>query len=181
MHRTSHTKCRRGGTIVNDTDFSDFDEVLKSESPGIVKSSDFKLKIADYFSSLVENPSGIHDAADLLRYTQEDPREAYPSRRTPGLGKAAAAIDDQDSDDLKVALQDMQHLADEEGMGGALRRHELDALILPACVAPMVPALGGYPMISVPPGFYPEGTEVKWNTRHDLVSKTVPTTSQPRY
>ncbi|KAK3356748.1 glutamyl-tRNA amidotransferase subunit A [Lasiosphaeria hispida] len=158
-----------GAIIIHDTDFTEFDEVLKSKSPDVVKSSDFKHMITEYFGNLVENPSGIRNAADLVRYTQDDPREAYPSRPTRGLEKAAMAMEERESEAFAAAVEYTQYLADEGGVGGALRRHAVDVLILPTCVAPMVPALGGYPMISVPLGFYPEGTEVKWNVRHDLV------------
>ena len=36
------------------------------------------------------------------------------------------------------------------GVGGALQADNLDALVLPTCVFLIVPALGGYPIVSVP-------------------------------
>jgi amidase len=45
----------------------------------------------------------------------------------------------------------------------------LDALVLPTRVAHSVPALGGYPIISVPLGFLPDDWPLKWNSRKELV------------
>lgn len=160
-----------GAIIVEDTDFTSFDQILTSKCPDVVKSSDLKARLADYFSSLVENPTQLKDVHDLIRYTQSDPREDFPSRGTSSLEKAAIAIDDQDSDEFKLALKYMNYLAHDGGVAGALQRHQLDALILPTCVAPIVPALGGYPMLSVPLGFYPDGCDVKWNVRHELIER----------
>jgi amidase len=160
-----------GATIVEDTNFEAFNQALQSKCPDVVKSSDFKLTVANYLANLEEDPSRVRNIQDLVRYTQTDPREGYPARDTRGLGKAASAMDDQDSDEFKAALEDFEYLAHEGGVGGTLKKYDLDVLVLPTCVAPIMPAMGGYPMLLVPLGFYPEGTPVKWNVRKELVER----------
>jgi amidase len=147
-----------------------FDEALTSKSPGVVKLSDFKANLADYLGKLPTNPHGIYNIKDVIQHTQTDPREEYPSRGTNGFEYAADALDDRESDEFKAALRYMEWLANEGGVGGVLRTHNLDALVLPTCVSPIVPALGGYPIISVPLGFYPEGSELRWNSRRELIT-----------
>jgi amidase len=160
-----------GATIVEDADYSEFDAALTSKCPNVIKSSDQKLRIAEYFGMLEENPSGVRSTEDLVHFTKTDPREQYPERQTRGLEKAVAATDDQESDEFRAALEYFEYIAHEGGVGGSLTRHNLDALILPTCVAPIMPAMGGYPMLSVPLGFYPENTPVKMNVRDELVER----------
>lgn len=160
-----------GAIIVENTEFIGFDEVLESKYPSIVKSSDFKATIANYFTGLTLNPSGVEDIHDLIGYTKMDPREDYPSRGAKGLDNAAEGIDDQESSKFKAALDQMRYLANEGGVGGTLKRHDIDAIVLPTCVAPIMPAIGGYPILSVPLGFYPQETTVKWNPRNEMVER----------
>ncbi|OIW34213.1 amidase signature enzyme [Coniochaeta ligniaria NRRL 30616] len=162
---------RRVGATVVDTDFEGFDESLTSKSPAVVKRTDFKLDLAKYLEKLKHNPNDIRTLGDVIRWTHNDPREEYPSRGTEGLENAWASLDDRDSVEFKAALEFMQWLADEGGVRGALERHNLDALILPTCVSPLVPHLGGYPIISVPLGFYPGDTEVKMCPRGDMTER----------
>jgi amidase len=131
-----------------------------SKCPDVIKSSDFKLRLAQHCASLTVNPNNIRNMQDLVHHTQTDPREDYPSRKTRGLQKAAMAMDDQNCQEFKDALAYMEYLANEGGVTGALQRNGLDVLVMPTCVAPIMPALGGFPMLSVPLGFYPEGTEI---------------------
>lgn len=52
---------------------------------------------------------------------------------------------------------------------GALDKYNLDALILPTSYSPGVAAIAGYPVITVPLGFYPKDTPVVYNDRGTLV------------
>lgn len=160
-----------GAIIVENTEFEAFDDTLESKCPSVVKSSDLKATIKNYFRGLILNPSGVENIHDLIRYTHMDPREDYPSRGTKTLENAAEAIDDQNSSEFQAALKYVRYLANEGGVGGTMKRHELDAIVLPTCVAPIMPAIGGYPILSVPLGFYPEQAEVKWNPRHEMIER----------
>lgn len=157
-----------GATVVDSVDFEGFEECLTSKSPAVVKGTDFKIELAQYLSRLVENPNNIRTLEDVIQWTQNDPREQYPSRGTTGFEDAWGSLEDRESDEFKAALKFMDWLAHEGGVRGALDRNDLHALILPTCVAPIVPALGGYPIVSVPLGIYPEGTTLKKGPRGDM-------------
>lgn len=160
-----------GAIMVENTEFEAFDDTLESKCPSVVKSSDLKAKIENYFRGLILNPSGVENIHDLIRYTHIDPREDYPSQGTKTLENVAEAIDDQSSSEFQAALKYVRYLANEGGVGGTMKRHELDAIVLPTCVAPIMPAIGGYPILSVPLGLYPEQAEVKWNPRHEMIER----------
>ncbi|KAG1767554.1 amidase [Suillus occidentalis] len=53
---------------------------------------------------------------------------------------------------------------------GALEKYDLDALIIPSSMAPGYAAIAGYPIITVPLGYYPASTNVTHNSRGTLVS-----------
>lgn len=159
------------GATVIDTQFESFDESLSSKSPAIVKGTDFKLDMKAYLSHLIHNPNNIHTLGDIIDWTQSDSREEYPSRRTRGMENAWSALDDRDNAEFKAALTFTNWLAHDGGVKGALEKDDLDALILPTAVSPLVPHLGGYPTINVPLGFYPEGTGTKMCPRGDLLER----------
>lgn len=160
-----------GAIIVDNTNFEGYDEVLTSKYPAVVKGTDFKLDLAKYFEKLEYNPNNIRTLGDVIRWTRTDPREEYTSRGTQGMEDAWDSLDDRESKEFKAALKYMEWLAHEGGVRGALEKDNLDALILPTCVSPIVPALGGYPIITVPLGIYPEGTDVKWNPRGNMIER----------
>lgn len=160
------------GAAVVDSNFESYDEALKSQSCSIVKGTDFKLDLADYLKSLEVNPNKINNLQDIINWTQNDPREEYHLRGTRAMeGTWVDGLDNRDNEQFKQALQFMEYLAHEGGVRGALQKDGLDALVLPTCVSPIIPALGGYPMITVPLGFYPKDTEIKMNQRGDLVER----------
>jgi amidase len=53
---------------------------------------------------------------------------------------------------------------------GALENYDLDALIIPSSMAPGYAAIAGYPIVTVPLGYYPATTNVTYNSRDTLVS-----------
>lgn len=157
-------------TVV-DCCFEGYEDVLRSKSVAVVKGTDFKLDLASYLEKLEYNPNNIKSLQDVIRWTQTDPREQYPSRGTQAMEKAWECFDDRECEEFKAALEDMEWLAHEGGVRGALEKNNLDALILPTCVSPIVPALGGCPIITVPLGIYPEDTEIKMCPRGDMIER----------
>ncbi|KAJ5093382.1 hypothetical protein N7456_009243 [Penicillium angulare] len=160
-----------GATIVQDCSFEGFDEALISKSASLVKGTDFKIDLANYLEQLQENPNNVKTLDDVISWTQVDPREQYPSRGTQNMEAAWNGLDNRECEEFKTALEHMEWLAHEGGVRGALRKDNLDALILPTCVSPIIPALGGYPIITVPMGFYPKDTEIKMCPRGDLIER----------
>ncbi|KAJ5711739.1 hypothetical protein N7488_005895 [Penicillium malachiteum] len=169
----AHIKVLRelGATIVDDCCFEGFEDALSSKSVAAVKGTDFKLDLANYLGKLDYNPNNIKSLQDVIHWTQTDPREQYHSRGTQAMENAWACFDSRECEEFKAALEYMEWLAHEGGVRGALEKNQLDALILPTCVSPIFPALGSYPIITVPLGIYPEDTEVKMCPRGDMVER----------
>lgn len=150
-----------GATIVDDCRFEGYDEALVNESVWVVRYTDFKLDVASYLEKLTYNPNNIRNLQDVIRWSQADPREEYPTRGTQAMENAWNSLDNRECEEYKAALESVERLAHEGGVRGALQRDNLDALILPTPVSPVMPALGGYPIITVPLGIYPEDAEIR--------------------
>lgn len=145
-----------GAIIVDNTNFTGYDELGQSQAPGIVLFADFLTDLPKaYLSQLTTNPSGVKDLADVRNFTQRTPVEEYPDRDTAvwdiTLDNGFGNTDPR----FWEAYQSVLSLAGPLGLTGALANYSLDALILPTAFAPFVPALLGNPVVTVPMGFYP--------------------------
>ncbi|KAJ6004740.1 hypothetical protein N7540_012539 [Penicillium herquei] len=160
-----------GATVVDDCCFEGYEDALRNKSVAAVKGTDFKLDLANYLEKLEYNPNNTKSLQDVIHWTQTDPREEYPSRGTKAMENAWDCFDNRECEEFKAALEYMEWLAHEGGVRGALEKNQLDAHILPTCVSPIIPALGGYPIITVPLGFYPEDTEIKMCPRGDMIER----------
>lgn len=158
-----------GATIIDDCCFEGFDEAVTSKSIWPVRYTDFKLDVASYLEKLTYNPNNIRTLQDVIRWTQADPREEYPARGTRAMEAAWNSFDNRECEEFKAALESVECLAHERGVRGALQKDNLDALILPTDVSSIIPALGGYPIITVPSGIYPEGTELRASPPQKLI------------
>jgi hypothetical protein len=70
---------------------------------------------------------------------------------------------DTSSAEFQAALKQNEYLAGDGGSPGTLKANQLDLLVAPAMYGPTVSfaARAGLPIVVVPLGKYPEGTEVK--------------------
>ncbi|OQV00444.1 hypothetical protein CLAIMM_05937 [Cladophialophora immunda] len=148
-----------GATIVEDTNFTSAAEFESSQLPTIILEADFVVNLQDYLSSLTYNPNNISSLADLRRFTQSFPLEDYPQRDT-GLWDQALQNWNNTSPQFWPAYQQNLVYGDEGGLLGALKRYDLDAVILPTHFSSSFAATVGAPIVSVPMGFYPAGTPV---------------------
>jgi amidase len=76
----------------------------------------------------------------------------------------------QTSPQYTVALFADLDLGSNATIKGAINQYNLDALILPTSQAPGVAAIAGYPVVTVPLGYYPSNTTVVTNSRGTLTS-----------
>ena len=67
------------------------------------------------------------------------------------------------------AYQANLHMAQEQGIIGALDRYGLDALVMPTFASFHLPSIGGLPIVTVPLGFYPHDTASTMNLKGTLV------------
>ncbi|KAJ9193918.1 hypothetical protein DTO166G4_5850 [Paecilomyces variotii] len=160
-----------GATIVEDANFTAYATYANSSIPESILQADFVSDIAKYFSELETNPTNIHDLAQLRNFTQHFPLEDYPNRDTGIWDAALAAGINNTSPEFWPMYQKNLYFGGKGGILGALKRHNLDAVILPTGMAYPVSALVGAPLITVPLGAYPKGTQVEWNSRGDLVEQ----------
>ncbi|GFG21019.1 putative amidase C869.01 [Aspergillus udagawae] len=160
-----------GATIVEDANFTGYDEYLKSSIPQTVVAADFISNIASYLSKLKTNPNNLHNLEDIRRFIQHSPLEDYPSRDT-GIWDLALdrGLNNTSPEFWQLHLQSLYY-GEEGGLTGALSRNKLDAVILPTVLADDIPAIIGSPVITVPLGSFPEGTPIEYNPRGNLVEK----------
>ncbi|OBT47263.1 hypothetical protein VE00_03439 [Pseudogymnoascus sp. WSF 3629] len=137
-----------GATIIDNANFSQWGEYYNSSitfygAVNTVVAINFITNLPQYFAQLTTNPDNITSLRALRDFTQHDPRENYPTRNTDVFDAALTVTGTYG------------------GVTGALDTYRLDALVMPSMYAPGVPALAGLPIVTVPMGKYPLGTQVQ--------------------
>jgi amidase len=152
-----------GATIVDDTNFTAADEFWNSNIPGVILQADFVVNLHSYLDSLVYNPNNITSLAQLRNFTQSFPLEDYPTRDT-GIWDAALQGWNNTDPRFWPAYKQNLYYGGDGGLLGAIKRNNLDAVILPANFAASWAATVGCPIVTVPLGFYPAGTPIVKNS-----------------
>lgn len=146
-----------GATIVEGADFTAFNEWKRREYNPVTR-ADFFTNLPQYLSKLEQNPQQIHNVEDLRAFTRHCPEEEYPAYNTRSWDHAIKQGFNNTSPEFHVCYQENLRLGGEGGVLGALKRHGLDAIVLPSVVAYEIPALVGTPIITVPLGVASEDT-----------------------
>lgn len=146
-------------------------EALPDSDKSVVMHADFKLSLANYLKSLVTNPNNLHTLQDLIDYTKTHDEEEYPARNVSQF-ESAQTIDMESQEYKDIAARE-QYIAGDGGIIGALKRHNVDVLVVPtaADIAVTFSAIAGTPAISVPLGFLPPDTPVEKDTKSDFISR----------
>ena len=158
-----------GAIIVEDANFTAYEESLTSQTFNFVTAADFISNLARYLSGLEKNPNNVHSLSDIRDFTRKSPLEEYPSRDTGLWDMTLAAGMNNTSPEFWPMYQEVLRIGGEGGVLGALSRQNLDAVILPTTLAPAMPAMVGSPVITVPLGAFPNGTEIQHGSRGDTV------------
>ena len=160
-----------GATILDNANFSALGEYqnLDPWTQDVVLFTDYKVSIEAYFQSLVENPNQIHTLKDLIEFTKSCSEEEYPEFNVEEFETAEKS--DPNDQTYRIAREKEAYFGGQGSILGALEENNLDALITPSLskMALRMAAIKGLPIVSVPLGYYPEGTEVKHNRRGNLV------------
>ncbi|KAF3915143.1 hypothetical protein ABW20_dc0102988 [Dactylellina cionopaga] len=157
-----------GATIFENANFPELNLDWMSGNMTIVTELDFKTNLKQYLSQLTTNPNNITSLQDLAEFTKTDTREAYPDRDIALWEEAfAQPCEDNTCEVAFKAYQANEYMGSLGSILGALEngKDSLDALILPAEVAPFVAAIAGFPIVTVPMGFFPPNTTVQTNER----------------
>ncbi|PGH02530.1 hypothetical protein AJ80_08841 [Polytolypa hystricis UAMH7299] len=161
-----------GAVIIDNANFPSFDDFDYQGDALSVVFADFLNDIASFFAQLKTNPNNLTSLSDLRAFTQTSAvveEEEFPDRNT-GIWDAALAAGFTNTDPSFFPLHSsLISFAGEGYIRGALKTHNLDALILPSDISPFIPAILGSPVITVPMGAWPEGTPVIFEPRGELV------------
>ncbi|KAH9486285.1 Putative amidase [Psilocybe cubensis] len=156
-----------GAVLVDPADLPDADEILVAHgNETLVCDTDLKIELNAYLEALEANPSGVRSLADLIAFNN-----AHPELEKPlGYGSQSDLIRAQATTGRNAAYYEAlalnRELGATRGIDGALKAYNLDALVLPApgFVFPAPgfvtgpPAIAGYPILTLPLGFYPAHT-----------------------
>jgi amidase len=157
-----------GAIIVDNTNYTAYDQYLNSSAEGTVLTADFKPNLAAYLSQLTFNPQDINNLADATNFTQHFSAEEYPSRDTANFDAALSLNFTNTSPEFWAAYQEDLYLGGEGGILGTIATYNLDAVVLPTRTASSISAIIGAPLITVPLGAFPANTTVIPNYRGNL-------------
>ncbi|KAF2971833.1 hypothetical protein GQX73_g1759 [Xylaria multiplex] len=167
-----------GANIVENANFAAADEFreLNQQVRGIVRSSEFKTDIVKYLKNLRTNPNEIHNAEDIIHFTKTDPAEDYPNKDIEKFLWTQEEGIDVDSDKYKEMVEQELYFGGKGGILGAIDEHQLDVLVVPSTlgIANDLAAKMGFPVISVPLGFWPRDTPIKHDSREPRLVKIAP-------
>ncbi|KPI37201.1 putative amidase [Cyphellophora attinorum] len=158
-----------GAIIVENTTWPGYDTEPANRT-SVVLEGDFVADLIKYIDQLTFNPNNVTDLADVRNFTQSSALEDYPDRDTGVWDQALDYFGGQDNttpefwSNYTLGLE----LAGPQGIIGSLTNYSLDALILPTYFASHFPAILGTPVVTVPMGSYPAGSNVTQNNRGDL-------------
>ncbi|KAL4260838.1 Amidase signature (AS) superfamily protein [Pleurotus pulmonarius] len=147
-----------GATVVDPADLPSADEIALSTNETIVTDVDFKIQINAWLESLKVNPSGVRSLADLIKFNDDHPELEKP----PQLEEQNMLIRSEGTsgfdDAFYEALAFDEELGRTRGIDATLKAHQLDALVLPSVRFTITSpaAIAGYPIVTVPLGFYPD-------------------------
>ncbi|KXN81982.1 hypothetical protein AN958_03329 [Leucoagaricus sp. SymC.cos] len=150
-----------GATVVDPANMPSAAEIIRSNNETIVLDIDFKVQLNQWFESLLANPSGVRSLADLIKFNDDNPNLEEP----PQFEDQSELIESEATKGFNAtyfdALAADHDLGSTRGIDAVLQEHKLDALVLPATGFTTVPAaIVGYPIITVPLGFFPENVTI---------------------
>ncbi|KAF2713982.1 amidase signature enzyme [Pleomassaria siparia CBS 279.74] len=157
-----------GAIIVDNANYTAWDEYQNSSAEGFVLDADFVVNLASYLAQLTYNPNNVTSLADVSNFTHRFRPEDYPDRDTAVWDESLALNFTQSSPEFWAYYQEDLFLGGSGGLLGALDAYNLDAVVLPTRTASGTSAIIGGPIVTVPLGAYPANTTVQTNSRGDL-------------
>lgn len=151
--------------MVDSADFPAVDEFkkLNQQIKGIVRSSEFKRDIIDYLATLETNPNDILSVEDIINFTKTSPAEDYAEHDIGKFLWTQAEGIDVNSEKYSRMVKQEQYYGGEGGILGAMEKYKLDVLVTPSTlgVANDLAAKMGFPVMTVPLGFYSDGIPIE--------------------
>ncbi|KAF9525291.1 amidase signature enzyme [Crepidotus variabilis] len=149
-----------GATVIDPVELPSANEILNVGNAELfILETDFKIQLGEYYKSLAKNPSGVRSLADLIVYNDAHPElEEYQGHEGQSILRESQSTTGRNSTYFKT-LSSNKDVGGKRGIDAALTANRLDALMAPALGWLTTPAaIAGYPIITLPLGFYPNDT-----------------------
>ena len=116
--------------IVENTDLIAAEKYTNSPASdkSMITHADFKVSIVKYIKPVQSNPNDLHTLQDLIVYTKTHD-EDYPTRDVVQFENAQAI--DTNIDAYRDVTAREERIAGDEGIPGAIERHNVDVLAVP--------------------------------------------------
>lgn len=160
---------KQGAIIIDPADIPTVQQINASEAEMTVLLYEFKADLNAYLAQLEQTE--MHTLADLIAFNKAHADEEMPYFEQELFLQAEETTSLNDPDYL-VAREECLRLSRNEGIDAIMEEHQLDALVMPTgspawCIdlingdtgaggCSQIPALAGYPAISVPAGYLHE-------------------------
>ncbi|KAJ8517706.1 hypothetical protein ONZ45_g5132 [Pleurotus djamor] len=161
FNRTLNVFRRLGAIITDPADIPTIEAIREYRNQSLVVPTDLKANLNAYYGNLIANPSGVTNLAELIKFNDDNPDLELPlGYEDQSIMKRAQSTTGFNSTYWEH-LEYQHELGRTKGIDAVLRKHRLDALVMPAVVPNPPAAIAGYPIITVPLGFFPENTETQ--------------------
>lgn len=150
-----------GATVVDPANLPSAEAIAQSNNETIVLDTDFKIQLNAWYDSLIDNPSGVRSLAQLIQFDNDYPTLEEPQGYTDQSILIASEATTGFNAAYYAALAADYYMGRTDGIDAALQMYDLDALLLPASgFTTTPPAIAGYPIVTVPLGFYPQNVTI---------------------
>ncbi|KAI3441235.1 PLCXc domain-containing protein [Psidium guajava] len=144
-----------GATLVDNLEIGNIDIILNPFQSGemALLRAQFKHNLNEYLGGLSNSP--VKSLAEVIAFNSKNPDlEKMEEYNQDGL---IAAEMTSILDEEVVKAEDMMKKLSEEGFEKLMKENELDAMVTLGANAATVPAIGGYPALTVPAGYDDNG------------------------
>jgi len=129
---------------------------IASSLSNLVLDVEFKIGINKYLSELEEVPTGVRSLTDLIEFNTAHADKELVKPHYISQSRFIGANKTEPNAHYRAALERNWDVGRARGIDYALKKHSLDALVLPTnFYASTITAIAGYPIISLPLGFQP--------------------------
>jgi amidase len=151
---------RLGANITDSANYPNITAYQTQANFNLACNVGFKYAGMDYFKSLKFNPSGITTLQQLINYTMNFKAELYPLHNVDWWQAGVDTNLTLDSPEYLDQIALNAWLGSNGTIQGALDNYDLDALVLPSAYSVRPTVYAGYPVITVPLGFFNATTKV---------------------
>lgn len=116
---------------------------------------EFKADLNAYLGRLGEHLT-VRSLKDVINFNDKDPEKMLRHGQTILIDSEKTSGTLTEAEYLEQRAKDLR-LSREEGIDAVMAEHQLDALLFPNNIGAAMPAKAGYPSITVPAGYSPDG------------------------